>query len=209
MAINVAENITVIESQIEDRLIEYFQQRNIDITDLYTAYGIKQNTYNAMWKYCYNCLFKPMVKQPDNRNSTIDYNDIGQLNAICDAYLDVCFEYHIEPTFFGFCRLTGISRETIDRWQNNESRGKASFRWYDITKKIRDASQNYTRSELENTPVGQITKANNDEEKGLLYSRQQAQSLLFAAQLESPEQIAAKYGSVERPMIAENAENVQ
>lgn len=206
MAFDIAENIQVIQDAIEDRFIEYFSQRNVDITDIQTSYQIKQVTYNAAWRYCYKELFKPDKPQLNNRNSKINYDDIKQLDAICDAYLDICFEYHVEPNYFGFCRLTGISRETIDRWKNTEVQSRANKPWYDMVKRIYIASQSYTRAELENTPVGQITKANNDEEKGLLYSRQQAQAMISAAQLETPEQISARHQSAmipEKPRLDE------
>lgn len=198
-AFNVSENITVIENVIEDRLIEYFSQRGIDITDIFTAYTIKQNTFNAAWKYCYNQLFKPDKPQRNNRNSLINYDNIDELNAVCSAYLDICFDYHIEPTYFGFSRLTGINMDVIYEWKNGMSRGSQGKPWCEMVKRIYNASQNYTRSELENFPVGQITKANNDTEKGLLYSRQQAEAMLSVAQVDSPEQIAARHRNARLP----------
>lgn len=193
MAVNVNSDTTIIENEIEDRLLEYFSSRNVDLTDIFTAYTIKQVTFNSAWRYVYKCLFKPDKPQVNNRNSLLDYDDINALNRVCDAYIDLCFEYHIEPNYYGFSRLIGCSRETIDQWKNGDVRGEASKPWMDIVKKIYTASQNYTRAELENTPVGQITKANNDEEKGLLYSRTQAQAMLDAVHVDSPEQIAARH----------------
>ena len=199
MAFEITPDVTVMENAIEDRLLEFFSLRGIDITDVFVAYRIKQVTFNAAWKYCYNDLFKTDKPQPNNRKSSINYDDIDQLNAIADAYIYLCFVYHIEPTYYGFRTLTGINGETWDRWKNGEVRGKASKPWCDLVQKVREASQNYTRAELENSPVGQITKANNDEEKGLLYSRQQVQAMLSVTPMETAEQIAARFATAELP----------
>ena len=89
--------------------------------------------------------------------------------------------------------------DVIYEWKNGMSRGPQGKPWCEMVKRIYNASQTYTRAELENFPVGQITKANNDTEKGLLYSRQQAEAMLSVAQVDSPEQIAARHRNARLP----------
>lgn len=201
--INAPYNYTIAENDIEDRFLEYFNERGIDITDIQTAYGIKQVTYIAAFRYVYKCLFKPFKNQPDNRKSKIDYNDTDVLNTIADIYLDICFMYHIEPTYYSFTTLTGINYDTWYNWLNGEVRnnptGNISHKWFLITQKVKQASQAYTRAELENGLVGQITKANNDREKGLLYSQTQAEITASVIAHETAEQIAARHVNATLP----------
>ena len=86
------------------------------------------------------------------------------------------------PCQYGFYRLTGITRDTLNRWKKGASRSAeeegASSPHSDIVKKIDDAYKAYARAGMADTPVGQITLANNDEELGLLYGRGQQPILL-------------------------------
>ena len=113
----------------------------------------------------------------NNKNSKIDYNDIEELNNICDIYIDLCFEHNIIPCQYGFYRLTGITRDTLNKWDNGESRAGsdegASLTHSDIVKKIKAAYQEFYKDNLTDAPVGQITIANNDMDLGLMYSRGQ------------------------------------
>ena len=66
---------------------------------------------------------------------------------------------------------------------------------YDIKKKIREAAQNFTRNNLQGSPVGAMASANNDEEVGLLW---EPKKVLLKAEAErialSAGDVANKYG---------------
>ena len=167
--------VIVYENKIEELFIEYFENRGIDLQ----KDSIKQTKFNSAWKYIYNILFKPdenTIKY-NNKNSKINYNDLSELNDICDIYIDLCFEYNIIPCQYGFYRLTGITRDTLNKWDNGESRAGsdagASLTHSDIVKKIKAAYQEFYKDNLTDAPVGQITIANNDMDLGLMYSRGQ------------------------------------
>ena len=172
--------IEIHENAIESLFLEYFEDRGIDPQHD----KIPQTKFYAVWKYIYNKLFKPdrNTVRYNNKNSKIDYNNIEELNNICNIYIDLCFEYNIMPCQYGFYRLTGITRDTLNRWKKGASRSAeeegASSPHSDIVKKIDDAYKAYARAGMADTPVGQITLANNDEELGLLYGRGQQPILL-------------------------------
>ena len=167
--------IEIHDNQIESLFLEYFEDRGIDLQHD----TVKQTKFNAAWKYIYNRLFKPDINtvRYNNKNSKIDYNDIEKLNNICDIYIDLCFEHNIIPCQYGFYRLTGITRDTLNKWDNGESRAGsdegASLTHSDIVKKIKAAYQEFYKDNLTDAPVGQITIANNDMDLGLMYSRGQ------------------------------------
>lgn len=167
--------IEIHDNQIESLFLEYFRDRGIDLQHD----TIKQTKFNAAWKYIYNRLFKPDINtvRYNNKNSKIDYSNIEELNNICDIYIDLCFEYNIIPCQYGFYRLTGITRDTLNKWDNGESRSGrdegASLTHSDIVKKIKAAYQEFYKDNLTDAPVGQITIANNDTDLGLMYSKGQ------------------------------------
>ena len=172
--------IEIHENLIESLFLEYFRDRDIDPQHD----TIKQTKFNAAWKYIYNRLFKPDINtvRYNNKNSKLDYNDINELNNICDIYIDLCFEYNVIPCQYGFYRLTGITRDTLNRWEKGSSRGNidegASSPHSDIVEKINKAYQEFYKDNLTDTPVGQITIANNDTDLGLMYSRGQQPLLM-------------------------------
>lgn len=195
-----ANNILVEDNlsfAIENRFIEYFAQRNIDITDMQSACKVRQNFFNAAWNYIYNALFRldDNEKKIYNRKSKIDYDDADLLYNIAEIYISICEQYHVEPTYYGYSRLTGISSGTLQLWGMGEGlSGKANpQKLSDLTKYIRTASQAFTRSDLEDSTLGQITKANHDEEKGLLYARKTAVAAIGAVKIDSLAEITGRY----------------
>lgn len=186
----------VYESQISALFHRYFSDRNIDLQ----KDKIRQTKFNAAWKYVFDNLFRPdeTTIRYNNKNSKLDYGDLEQLNRICDIYLDICFEYNIIPSKFGFARLTGITEETMRTWANGDFRAsdeKATLTHSALITKIDKCHKEYYRNNLADTPVGQITIANNDDEVGLKYAEKtaQAQAAAWAIPQLSRQEIAARY----------------
>lgn len=188
----------VYENKIEALFLEYFSDRGIDPG----KDTVKQSKFNGAWKYIYSALFKPdkNTVRYNNKNSKIDYSDIWLLNDLCDIYIDLCFEYNILTGQYGFCRMTGICTDTLNSWKRGEYRrgdGKTSLTHSDIVKKIDDCYTELHKNNMGDTPVGQITMANNDEGVGLMYAEKAARAQAQAqaiAQL-SREEIAARYAA--------------
>lgn len=195
------EGYVVYRDQIESLFHQYFSDRNIDIETT----RVHPDKFNNCWSYIYKTLFKPDIftKRINNRNSKIDYSNIDTLNDICDTYIDLCEEYCIPARQYGFSKLTGISTDTLNMWDTGKSRGYlyytldgveiknindwiangktdyrrvASSAYSDLVKKIKRSLQAHTQGDLDQTPVGQITLANNDEEVGLMYAQKEAQA---------------------------------
>lgn len=220
--VKVDQNTEVYENQIEKLFHQYFEDREIDL-----EHGtIKQTKFKAAWIYIYNTLFKPdqYTVRLNNRNSKLDYRDIDLLNRIVDIFISLCMEYNIVASLDSFSRLTGITTETLYTWEKGEYRSniyyttdghlidniaeyksnnrgeyieKPTSAYSDIVKKIRKASQEFYRGNLSDTPVGQITIANNDDEVGLMYAQKEAQAKAEAWGIpqQSREQIASRYAA--------------
>lgn len=193
------QGLEVYDNQIEFLFKQYFIDRGIDIE----KDDIKQTKFNSAWKYVYKNLFMPDENtiRYNNKTSKINYDDVWEINRICNIYIDLCFEYNIRPCQYGFYRLTGITRETMRTWKNGEYRlgdDNATITHSGIIKKIDDAYKEYYQDNMTDTPIGQITMANNDDELGLLYAEKaakaQAEANMMAAGL-SREEIAARYAA--------------
>lgn len=210
----------VYESQIETLFHEFFESRGIDLGHE----TIKQTKFTAAWAYVYNILFKPdkNTVRRNNRNSKLDYSDIDTLNGIADIFINICLEYNCMPSQYNFYKLTGISTDTLNTWDKGEYRNNI---YYDLegnviddiseyklnnrgeyrveattahsafVKKLKAAYKEFYRQNLSDTPVGQITIANNDEGVGLLYAQKEAQAKAEAWGIpqQSREEIAARY----------------
>lgn len=53
----------------------------------------------------------------------LDYDDIATVDGVWDCYTALCYKYNKYPTVIEFSTFIGISKDTIDRWKNNKSRG--------------------------------------------------------------------------------------
>lgn len=202
------QGVEVYENDIEFYFKQFFEDRGIDLEHD----TVKQTKFNAAWKYIYNNLFKPDINtvRYNNKNSKIDYSDIHVLNNICDIYIDLCFEYNIMTGQYGFSRLTGISRDTLNSWKRGEYRGNIKgngdeilgLTHSDIVKKIDNLYTEMHKNNLDDTTVGQITMANNDEDVGLMYAQKaaQAQANAWLTPTERPQQIAQRRAG-ERPEL--------
>lgn len=187
---------TVYENEIETLFLEYCELHNIDLEND----SIKPSKGNAIWKYIYNILFRPdkNTVRYNNKNSKLDYGNIDLLNDVADIYIDLCFDYGIPQSRYGFSRLTGISEDELLRWNKEESRGGsdgATSSHCVLVKKIDSARRAFVRDKLMENPVGQMAIANNDKETGLLYAANQAQAQAEAWGIpqQSREEIAARH----------------
>lgn len=181
---------------IENRFIEYFAQHNIDITDYEVASKIHQQRFYSAFRYVFKCLFEipENVKLKHYKKTSIDYNDYETLEKIANIYIDLCEAYHIEPSYYGYCRLTGLNYGVFCRWAKGDVSGLSNpEKLISISQMIQGASQNFTRSQLETSAIGQITKANHDEEKGLLYARKSAVAALGAVKIDSLMELTGRY----------------
>lgn len=113
--INTQQNIEVYEHDIYYLIDEYIEKYNIQ--DLKKE---SQNIWNSVLLYINKNLFKidNSYLCKDNKTIMNGYN-IDHLNEILDIYINACYLYEKEISILGFCKLTGLSQETIFQWGNN------------------------------------------------------------------------------------------
>lgn len=188
----------VYENQIEELFYEYCENNDIDISKR----NIDDNDAYCIWDYIYNILFKPDKDtiRYNNKRSKLDYSDAESIYGVFEIYKRLCFRFKILPIIEDFCTLTGISRDTLNSWERGEYRrdldGKATIKHSDIAKKIKEATQLMGIKDQHGNPTGQLVLANNWDEMGLNFAKQQLQNMADILKPQrSKEEIAAQYGA--------------
>lgn len=78
----------------------------------------KPNMVDAIWSEIYGLVFKPLPGQKiyNNCKSRLIPYMVEDVEAVCDAYINLCRLYGGVIKFDSFSELTGIHRYTLDLW---------------------------------------------------------------------------------------------
>jgi hypothetical protein len=195
--VSLESNNPIYDNAIEMYFHEYFDNRNIEL-DGHAYKAVPNNLFQGAFMYVHEKLFKPLEFQGLRKNSTIDYNNGALLEYIVSIYGKLVMQYDIKATQNMFCALTGIHRDTLHSWETSNTRTviykdlqgniinnineyilnnrgeyvtESSQTHSDLVKKIKSFSHDSAYNGLNDTPVGQITHANNSREAGMEYNR--------------------------------------
>ena len=129
------QEIEVFENDIDLYLKLFCEEQGIE--DMRTS---SQSVWNAAMMYIKRHVFsttiilkssKPLTGYNNNNynnqysnlnNSNCNSYNIDLVDSICDYYIYICNLYNKGVTISGFCKLTGISEETIYEWGRNENK---------------------------------------------------------------------------------------
>lgn len=153
----ITENGTeVYENGIYLYLDQYIEEHNVE--DMHKE---PQSRWNAALLYINKNLFKlhPEILKSENRVSNT--YDINIINAICDIYIELCYEYDKEVSILGFCKLTGIVQDTIYQWGNETTRlGSSASEIYKKLSTEREESLSNMLISGKRNPVGLLGALN-------------------------------------------------
>lgn len=152
--------IDIYKNDIELYISMFCEENNLDISDIYT---MSQNRFNAVLYYLYNKIFKN-IDLKDHKtynnglfvNTTHNSYNIPLLEEIAEIYIYYCDLYDKIANINGFCRLTGVAKETIFEWGRDDGR-KASRRTSDLWKKLSEERERALSDRLvsgKGNPVG-------------------------------------------------------
>lgn len=213
--IDPVDNCSIYDNSIEYYFHEYFQDRNIEL-DGHAYKQVPNNLWQGAFAYVYKKLFKPdeNTARKFGAHTKLDYDDSFTLNKIIDIYGDLVLRYDIKATQNMFCALTGIHRDTLHNWESNSNRAyiyynnngevitnireyilnnrgdytkEPSTTYIDLVKKIKSFSHDTAYNGLNDTPVGQITHANNSREAGMEYNNKRQIETVRAQALSAAE----------------------
>ena len=167
-------NINTIESQIDNCVVSFFENNNIDLSDYNAVIKLPHNTITRCMLYIYNQLFKPPYKMVNNQKSLIDYNNIDQLTVIANKFIDLSLRFNKSFGIMQFSIMTGIHWQTLAEWERNKELNPARSA---LVNNIREVHKMEQIGLLNDSPVGALAVANNDIETGLEWSKQNAQQI--------------------------------
>lgn len=133
MTDNTVNNVYVSKiHEIADRYIYNLAEGDTKTANAERASAIKRTPiFKGMLKDIYNNIFKitDRDKKYNNKTCNVDYGDIDTLNDIWDIYTGLCYKYCQNPTMLNFGLMTGISTDTFNEWERENSRG---YIYYDL-----------------------------------------------------------------------------
>jgi len=154
---NIDSNGNIDTTYYKNAINELIERYIIDFN--YDAGKMTSNNLHAVCLQVYNAIFKPDKNQFTNKKSNIPYNK-HNIQALINIYLDIAFKYNCLPSMFTFSRLVGIDDETILAYVTDASSQLAKNR------------QAYIINRLNESSIGVVTLANNEQSIGLMYNRQ-------------------------------------
>lgn len=111
------DNAEVYESDIDLYLAEYCEQIGAE-----DEYDIFPAQWNAALKYIYNHVFKPNPSILTIPHTVSNRYNLCAVEELLDIYIFMCYSHNQEISIQGFSFLSGISRDTIHNWGNDNTR---------------------------------------------------------------------------------------
>ena len=167
---NAIDNKTIAD-QIDNIVMSFFDNFNIDINDISQCKAVSHNTLTLCMMQIYEQLFKPHKTLINNQKSLIDYNDTEQLSIIINSFIKWSLWFDKSLGLMQFSIMTGIHRETLAEWRD---KGELNPIRSDLIKTLCETHKMEQINLLNGSPVGVMAVANNDVETGLEWSKQQA-----------------------------------
>jgi hypothetical protein len=164
-------NPDTIQQQVLSCVNDQIVLLGYDLNNPKDRKSISHNEVNYILRRVYDNIFKPSTGLMNNQKSIIDYDDIDQIQAVVNVYIDICSRFNKSLGLMSFSFMSGIDITTLLRWINNPElnleRSKA-------IQKIQEVHKALQIGLLNDSPVGALAVANNDTETGLNWSEKQA-----------------------------------
>jgi hypothetical protein len=172
--LNNAINPDTISEQIDNVVVSFFDNYNINIYDMKDIKTVSHNMLNLCFREIYKRLFKPDHKLINNQKSLIDYNDAVILQILADKFIDICQHFNKSLGLMSFSFMIGIDYKTLYNWLQAEELNPKRFQ---VLKNVQECHKLAQVSLLNDSPVGALAVANNDSETGLNWSANQVQQI--------------------------------
>lgn len=169
----IAEQITVVFDRELSKL--GYNDFGIDYTNIKKPRYISHNQINYILRRVYIELFKPDKPLYNNQQSKIDYENMEQLTAVANCFIDICSKFNKSLGLLSFSYLTGIETSTFVNWMNGG--GELNRQRLQILNKLQEGHKAAHIALLNETNLGLVAVANNDNETGLNWNKNQAQQI--------------------------------
>lgn len=172
---------TVDYENLEQNILGSFRENLVRFgynpDDIEGLQKIRHNAFETVLIMIYENLFKPDGRQESNSFTLLpyDYNDnnIYILNTLVSVYLKLCNICGKSTGVMGFASFTGYSLFTLRAWRGDKLNPARSV----SLEKIYKTNQHVLTNRLQDTPLGSVAVANNDEDTGLKWSANNQQNI--------------------------------
>lgn len=161
-----------LPSIIDDYINHYFIINNIDISDYKTKVNLKHNTINHLLRCIYKDLFFNNSYSPYEHNSIIDLSNNDLLLCLANKFLDICADYNKSLGLLSFGYMIGVDAQTLGEWISPEGE-KLNPTRAAILQNVREGHKLQHISLMNDSGLGLLAVANNDEETGLKWAEKQ------------------------------------
>lgn len=165
-------NINTIENEIDNCVIEFFDQYNLDIYNIQDIKQVTHNMLNLCFRYIYKRLFKPDKPMYNNQKSLVDYDNIELMSLLATKFIEICQMFNKSLGLMSFGYMVGCNYSTLYNWLQNDE--QSNPKRLEIIKNIQECHKAAQIGLLNESPVGVMAVANNDPETGLEWSKNQA-----------------------------------
>lgn len=145
-----------------------------DVKELQT---IRHNAFETVLILIYERLFKSSERLHGTTTTLLPFeynnNNIYILQTLVDVYIKLCSSCGKSNGVGGFSSLTGYSNQTLNAWKNDLLNPSRAF----LIQKIYKQNQRILTNRLQDTPLGSVAVANNDEDTGLKWSANNQQNI--------------------------------
>lgn len=171
MSPDIKLNSDTIPYQVRLCIDDYCTEYNLDLSDYKTRSNIKHLEVANILRYVYNKLFKPSYNLPNNQKSIVDYSDNNQLYILADTFINICTMFNKSLGLYWFSRFIGCEFSTFDLWYKQ---GEANPERIRILNSVKEYNRDSLLAILKDNGVGALAVANNDNETGLNWNKQNA-----------------------------------
>ena len=138
---------------------------------------IRHNAFQSVLIICYEKLFKSSERQQGIYTTLLPYNynnnNIYILQQLVELYIKLCNLCGKSTGIMGFSSFTGYSWDVLRVWRNDTLNPTRQG----LIQKIYKENQHVLTNRLQDTPLGSVAVANNDEETGLKWSANNQQNI--------------------------------
>ena len=110
-------NDDVFENDIVANLKLFCEENNFE-----NVFDIFPSQWNAALDYIYKRVIKNNPDLLTIPHTISNSYNLYAVNELLDIYIYMCYLHNQEISISGFCKLSGISRDTIHSWGNNNTR---------------------------------------------------------------------------------------
>ena len=169
-------DLSRIDNDIEQYIIDYCIKYNIDLNDYRFLTTLRHSTINHLLTSIHNDLLSDKDYKPYLHNTNINYDSIEELTYFANKFIELCQRFNKSLGLYSFGCLISAAPPTLAEWLTEEGQ-KANPARAELLHMIQEKHKGQHVSLMNDTGLGLLAVANNDHETGLKWADNQRQAV--------------------------------